>query len=73
MIPWVFWKSVEEWMCESAAQPNDRTKGALTMSPQWSDLVLSTDIPYSEGDVFVLYSLDIETWMGERYTVNRLF
>jgi hypothetical protein len=34
--------------------------------PEWTDLVLTTDIPYSEGDVFVLDSLHIEpdSWDG---------
>ena len=32
------------------------------MSPERSDLVLSTDIPHGEGDVLVLHSLDVETY-----------
>ena len=31
------------------------------MPPQWSDLVLATDIPYGKADVFVLDSFNIET------------
>lgn len=31
------------------------------MSPQWTDLVLSTNIPHCEAYVFVLNCLDIET------------
>ena len=31
------------------------------MPPQWSDLILATDIPYCKADVFVLNSLNIET------------
>lgn len=30
------------------------------MPPQWSDFVLTTDIPYGETDVFVLYSFNIK-------------
>ena len=30
------------------------------MSPERSDLVLSTDVPDGEGDVFVLYGFDVE-------------
>lgn len=32
------------------------------MPPQWSDFVLTADIPYGETDVFVFYSLHIKTW-----------
>ena len=32
------------------------------MPPERTNLILTSDIPYSEGDVFVLDSLDIETW-----------
>ena len=32
------------------------------MPPEGADLVLSSNIPHGEGDVFVLDSLDIETW-----------
>jgi hypothetical protein len=31
------------------------------MSPQWSDLVLSTDVPNSKLDVLVLNGLDVES------------
>lgn len=30
------------------------------MSPEWADLVLSSDIPHGERDVLVLDRLDIE-------------
>lgn len=35
------------------------------MSPQRSDLVLSSYIPYGELDVLVLDSLDVESWGAE--------
>ena len=41
----------------------DDTLGVLeVMSPQRTDLVLSSDIPHGELDVLVLDSLDVETW-----------
>jgi hypothetical protein len=45
-----------------AVNDEDDTLGVLeVMSPQRADLVLSTDIPYGEGDVLVLDGLDVET------------
>merc|ERR1712032_1663260 len=35
---------------------------SVVVSPQWADLVLAADIPYSEADVLVLDSLHIETY-----------
>ena len=35
------------------------------MSPQRTDLVLTTDIPHGELNVLVLDGLDVETWLGE--------
>lgn len=44
----------------------DDTLGVLeVMSPQRTDLVLSTNIPYSELDVLVLDRLDVETWTDQ--------
>lgn len=41
----------------------DDTLGVLEiMSPERTDLVLSTDIPHGELDVLVFDSLDVETW-----------
>jgi hypothetical protein len=36
------------------------------VAPQWTDFILTADIPHSEADVFVLYSLDVESdgWNG---------
>lgn len=31
------------------------------MTPEWSNLVLATDIPDCEGDVLILDSLDVES------------
>lgn len=36
------------------------------MTPQWPDLVLTTDIPDGEGDVLVLHRLDVEPDGGDR-------
>jgi hypothetical protein len=45
-----------------AVNYEDDTLGVLeVMSPQRSDLVLSTDIPNSKLDVLVFHSLDVET------------
>lgn len=45
-----------------AVNNEDDTLGVLeVMSPQRADLVLSTDIPYGEGDVLVLDGLDVKT------------
>jgi hypothetical protein len=42
------------------------TLGVLeVMSPQWTNLVLSTDIPNCELNVLVLDSFDVETWRIE--------
>lgn len=42
----------------------DDALGVLeVMSPQRSDLVLSTNIPYSELDILVFDSLNVETWV----------
>lgn len=36
------------------------------MTPQWSDFVLAANIPHSEADVFILYSLNIKAWEGKQ-------
>lgn len=36
------------------------------MSPEGSDLVLATHVPYSETDIFIFYCLHIETCTGRR-------
>lgn len=47
-----------------AVYDEDDTLGVLeVMSPQRSDLVLSTNIPYGELNVLVFDSLNIETWL----------
>jgi len=44
----------------------DNTLGILEIvSPEWADLVLSSDIPHGEGDVLVLDRLDIEADGGD--------
>ena len=46
-----------------AVDDEDDTLGVLeVVPPQGADLVLATDIPHSEGDVLVLYRLNVETW-----------
>jgi len=48
-----------------AINDEDDALGVLeVMSPQRSNLVLSTNIPYSELNVLVFDSLDVETWNG---------
>eukprot|EP00116_Pleurobrachia_bachei_P016403 sb/3476665/ len=32
------------------------------MPPQWSDFILTANIPHGKADVLVFYCLDIETW-----------
>jgi hypothetical protein len=45
-----------------AVDDEDDTLGVLeVMSPQRTDLVLTTDVPHGELDVLVLDSLDVET------------
>jgi hypothetical protein len=39
----------------------ERSDSILTVPPQRSDLVLSSDVPDSEGDILVLDSLHVET------------
>lgn len=41
----------------------DDTLGVLeVMAPEWTNLVLSSDIPHGEGDVLVFNGLDIEAY-----------
>ena len=51
----------------------DDTLGVLeVMSPERTDLVLSTDIPHGELNVLVLDCLDVETWGdGQRIVLSR--
>ena len=35
------------------------------MPPEWSDLVLTADIPYGEADVLVLHSFHVEPNSGD--------
>ena len=47
----------------------DDTLGVLeVMSPERTDLVLSTDIPHGELDVLVLDSLDVEACSGVEWS-----
>lgn len=41
-------------------------KKERTMPPKGPDLVLTSDIPHGERDVFVLDRLDVEAWRGDR-------
>jgi hypothetical protein len=36
------------------------------MPPQWSDLVLPTNVPHGELDVLVFDCLDVEAWKGSK-------
>jgi hypothetical protein len=45
----------------------NKSLGVLeVVAPQWTDLVLTSDIPHGKADVFVLYGLDVEAdgWNG---------
>ncbi len=45
----------------------DQTLGVLVVvSPQWSDLVLTTDVPHGEVNVLVLHGFDVKSnrWNG---------
>ena len=59
MIPWVFWKSGIAGLDVRMPHAGNRAN-RLTVSPEWADLVLPSNIPHSEGDVLVLDRLDIE-------------
>jgi hypothetical protein len=49
-----------------AVDNEDDALGVLeVMSPQRSNLVLSTNIPYGELDVLVLDCLNVETWTSD--------
>ena len=61
MIPWVFWKSEGRQLMWSR-DIDIASSARLTMTPQRSDLVLTSDIPHGERDVLVLDSLHVETW-----------
>ena len=45
-----------------SADTSDAGGTTRTMPPERTDLVLSSDVPDGEGDVLVLYRLDVETW-----------
>jgi len=54
--------SLDDTVTIVAVDDEDDTLGVLeVVSPQRTDLVLSTDIPYGELDVLVLDGLDVET------------
>lgn len=35
------------------------------VTPQWPDFVLASNVPYSETNILILHSLDIETCEGK--------
>lgn len=42
----------------------DDTLGVLVVvAPEWSDLVLTTNVPHGELNVLVLYGLNVEAWL----------
>ena len=54
--------SLDNTVAIVAVDDEDDTLGVLeVMSPERTDLVLTTDIPHGELDVLVLDSLDVET------------
>jgi len=44
---------------------NDALGVLEVVSPEWADLILSSDVPHSEGDILVLDRLDIEADGGD--------
>ncbi len=56
-----FFPGLDNTIAIIAVNDEDDALGILeVMSPQGSDLILSTNIPYGELNVFVLDSLDVE-------------
>ena len=35
------------------------------VAPEWSDLVLTTNVPHSEADVLVFHGFNVEPWLYE--------
>lgn len=62
----VYYKTITEFYLECAECVYYQASFTLSvlevMSPQWSDLVLTTHIPHSETNVLIFYSLNIKTW-----------
>lgn len=56
----------ETQRCTALMQSHSYLCVLEVMSPEGSDLVLATHIPHSETDIFIFYSLHIETFTGER-------
>lgn len=49
-----------------AVNDEDDTLGVLkVMSPQWSNLVLSTNIPDGELNILIFDCLDVEAWLKQ--------
>ena len=40
------------------------------VSPEWSDLVLTANVPHGEADVFVLDRLNVEPYIKQEYRNN---
>ncbi len=60
-----FLSSLNNTVTIIAVNDEDDALGVLeVMPPQRSNLVLSTNIPYSELDVLVFNSLNVETWQA---------
>lgn len=57
-----------DFRCTALMQPHSYLCVLEVMSPKWSDLVLATHIPNSKTDIFIFYSLHIETFTGKRET-----
>lgn len=57
--------SLDNTVAIVAIDDEDDTLGVLeVVPPQWSDLVLTTDIPHGELNVLVLDGLDVEAFRG---------
>ena len=58
-----FLTSLNHTVAIIAVHDKDDALGVLeVMPPQGSDLVLATDVPHGELDIFVLDRLDVEAW-----------
>lgn len=45
---------------------NETLSVLVVVAPQWPDLILATYVPYRKANVFVFYSLDVES--NSRYS-----
>lgn len=54
---------LEDALAVLAVNNIDESIGVVEIvAPQWAQLLLATDIPHREDDVFVLHFFDVEPW-----------